>query len=146
MAVGYVITRDYQNLVLHGDSYSLKHKKMPLTEAFFYSTRYLLSKKITHISKVVLLIFVEISRNRLFILLNGLLVIRSYFYSMVVPFLNGVFFGLMLIFVFGPTFFALIQTSIQQGVKRSLLFILGAFFIDFLFVRRFTLRIIRLIE
>jgi threonine/homoserine/homoserine lactone efflux protein len=48
---------------------------------------------------------------------------------MVVPFLNGVFFGLMLIFVFGPTFFALIQTSIQQGVKRSLLFILGAFFL-----------------
>mgnify|MGYP006075905955 FL=1 len=53
---------------------------------------------------------------------------------MVVPFFNGVFFGSVLIFVFGPTFFALIQTSIQQGVKRSLLFVLGAFFIDFLFV------------
>tara|TARA_X000001036_G_C20687394_1_gene808193 strand:+ start:716 stop:1336 length:621 start_codon:yes stop_codon:yes gene_type:complete len=53
---------------------------------------------------------------------------------MMVPFFNGVFFGLVLIFVFGPTFFALIQTSIQQGVKRCLLFVLGAFFIDFLYV------------
>ena len=53
---------------------------------------------------------------------------------MIAPFFNGLFFGLVLIFVFGPTFFALIQTSIQQGVKRSLLFILGAFFIDFLFI------------
>ena len=51
-----------------------------------------------------------------------------------IPFFHGVFFGLVLIFVFGPTFFALIQTSIQQGVKSSLLFVLGAFFIDLLYV------------
>ena len=51
-----------------------------------------------------------------------------------IPFFHGVFFGLVLIFVFGPTFFALMQTSIQQGVKSSLLFVLGAFFIDLLYV------------
>ena len=51
-----------------------------------------------------------------------------------IPFFHGVLFGLVLIFVFGPTFFALIQTSIQQGVKSSLLFVLGAFFIDLLYV------------
>ena len=51
-----------------------------------------------------------------------------------IPFFHGVFFGLVLIFVFGPTFFALIQTSIQQGVKSSLLFVLGAFFIDLFYV------------
>ena len=93
-----------------------------------------LSKKTPLYRQVVFLIFAEISCIRLFILLNSLLVIRSYFYIMAVPFFNGIFFGLMLIFVFGPTFFALIQTSIQQGVKCSLLFVLGAFFIDFLLV------------
>ena len=51
-----------------------------------------------------------------------------------VPFFHGLLFGSVLIFVFGPTFFALIQTSIQQGVKSSLLFVLGAFLIDLLYV------------
>ena len=107
---------------------------MPLRGIFFIILNTFHQKKYPSYRLIVLFIFAEISCIRLFILLNCLLVIRSYFYSMVVPFFNGVFFGLMLIFVFGPTFFALIQTSIQQGVKRSLLFVLGAFFIDFLFV------------
>ena len=51
-----------------------------------------------------------------------------------VPFFHGLLFCSVLIFVFGPTFFALIQTSIQQGVKSSLLFVLGAFLIDLLYV------------
>ncbi|MBV6645140.1 MAG: LysE family translocator [Cyclobacteriaceae bacterium] len=50
------------------------------------------------------------------------------------PFLNGLLFGLIFIFSFGPAFFALIQTSIQNGLRAALLLAIGISMSDFGFV------------
>lgn len=50
------------------------------------------------------------------------------------PFINGILFGLIFIFALGPAFFALIQTSIQQGFKKGVFFALGISFSDMIYV------------
>lgn len=41
------------------------------------------------------------------------------------PFLKGLIFGLIFIFAIGPAFFALIQASIQQGLKKAIALAVG---------------------
>lgn len=50
------------------------------------------------------------------------------------PFLNGTVFGLIFLFALGPAFFALIQTSIQQGFKKALFFAVGISASDVVYV------------
>lgn len=50
------------------------------------------------------------------------------------PFINGILFGLIFLFSFGPAFFALIQTSIQQGFRKAIFFAIGISLSDILFV------------
>ena len=46
----------------------------------------------------------------------------------------GLLFGWVLLLAAGPNFFGLIQTVIQQGIQKGLLFVLGTALIDWLFV------------
>jgi threonine/homoserine/homoserine lactone efflux protein len=48
--------------------------------------------------------------------------------------ISGVFLGLTLAFSFGPGFWALLQISIKKGFKKGLLFLIGFFLSDFLFM------------
>lgn len=50
------------------------------------------------------------------------------------PFINGLVFGLMFIFILGPAFFALIQTSIQQGFRKAIFLALGVSLSDIVYV------------
>jgi threonine/homoserine/homoserine lactone efflux protein len=50
------------------------------------------------------------------------------------PFLNGLLFGLVFIFAIGPSFFLLIQNSIEYGFKRGAFIALGISLSDVLFV------------
>lgn len=50
------------------------------------------------------------------------------------PFINGLVFGLIFLLSLGPAFFALIQTSIQQGFRKAIFFALGISISDILFV------------
>ena len=50
------------------------------------------------------------------------------------PFFNGLAFGLIFIFSIGPAFFLLIQTSIEQGFKKAALVALGISIGDVLYV------------
>lgn len=50
------------------------------------------------------------------------------------PFLNGLFFGLILILSLGPAFFLLVQTSIEKGFKKAVFVALGISLADILFV------------
>lgn len=50
------------------------------------------------------------------------------------PIINGILFGLIFLFSLGPAFFALIQTSIQQGFRKAMFFAIGISFSDILFV------------
>ena len=50
------------------------------------------------------------------------------------PFFHGLIFGLVFIFLIGPAFFALIQTSVQSGLRAAIFLALGISFSDILFV------------
>ncbi len=50
------------------------------------------------------------------------------------PIINGLIFGLIFIFALGPAFFALIQTSIQQGLKKAIFLAVGISISDVLYV------------
>ncbi len=50
------------------------------------------------------------------------------------PYINGLFFGLIFIFSFGPGFFSLIQTSIQKGFGKAAFMVLGISLSDLLYV------------
>lgn len=50
------------------------------------------------------------------------------------PLLNGLLFGLIFIFALGPAFFALIQTSLQYGYRKAILFAIGISTSDFFYV------------
>ncbi len=50
------------------------------------------------------------------------------------PILNGLIFGLIFLFAIGPAFFALIQTSIQQGLKKAIFLALGISISDVFYV------------
>ncbi len=50
------------------------------------------------------------------------------------PFLNGLAFGLIFIFSIGPAFFLLIQTSIEQGFNKAAYVALGISISDILYV------------
>lgn len=50
------------------------------------------------------------------------------------PFFNGLFFGLIFIFALGPAFFALIQTSLQQGFRKAIFLALGVSLSDTIYV------------
>ncbi len=50
------------------------------------------------------------------------------------PIINGVLFGLIFIFLLGPAFFALIQTSIQQGFKKAIFLAIGVSISDSAYV------------
>ncbi|MFT6882827.1 MAG: threonine/homoserine/homoserine lactone efflux protein [Marinoscillum sp.] len=50
------------------------------------------------------------------------------------PFIKGLLFGLIFIFSFGPSFFTLIQTSIQKGYKRAISVALGFSLSDITYV------------
>ena len=49
-------------------------------------------------------------------------------------YLNGLLFGLIFAFSFGPGFFSLIQTSVQRGLKKSLFLVLGISLSDVVYV------------
>lgn len=51
-----------------------------------------------------------------------------------IPFLKGLFFGLIYIFAFGPAFFGLMQVSIQQSWKKGVAFAFGTSLSDTLAV------------
>ena len=48
--------------------------------------------------------------------------------------LNGLLFGLVFIFAIGPSFFLLIQSSIEYGFKKGALIAVGISLSDLLFV------------
>ena len=48
--------------------------------------------------------------------------------------LKGILLGLMLAFAFGPSFFALLQTSIKNGMRSGITLALGIFTSDLLYV------------
>jgi threonine/homoserine/homoserine lactone efflux protein len=50
------------------------------------------------------------------------------------PIINGLIFGLIFIFALGPAFFALIQTSIQQGLKKAIFLAIGISISDVFYV------------
>lgn len=50
------------------------------------------------------------------------------------PFINGLLFGLIFIFILGPAFFALIQTSIQQGFRKAIFLAIGVSLSDCIYV------------
>jgi threonine/homoserine/homoserine lactone efflux protein len=50
------------------------------------------------------------------------------------PILKGILFGFIFLFAIGPAFFALIQTSIERGLKRAILLALGISFSDMIYV------------
>ncbi len=50
------------------------------------------------------------------------------------PIINGLIFGLIFIFALGPAFFALIQTSIQQGLKKAIFLAIGISVSDVFYV------------
>jgi len=50
------------------------------------------------------------------------------------PIINGIFFGLIFLFALGPAFFALIQTSIQYGLKKAIFLAIGISFSDIFYV------------
>ena len=50
------------------------------------------------------------------------------------PIINGLLFGLIFIFIVGPAFFALIQTSIQQGFRKAIFLALGVSISDTAYV------------
>ena len=62
------------------------------------------------------------------------------------PFVNGLLFGLIFVFSLGPGFFALIQTSIQQGIKPAFFTALGISLSDALYVSLALLGISALLE
>lgn len=50
------------------------------------------------------------------------------------PIINGLIFGLIFIFALGPAFFALIQTSIQQGFRKAIFLAVGISVSDIFYV------------
>jgi threonine/homoserine/homoserine lactone efflux protein len=50
------------------------------------------------------------------------------------PFFNGLLFGLIFLFALGPAFFALIQTSLQQGYRKAIFFAIGISLSDIFYV------------
>ncbi|MEM6736386.1 MAG: LysE family transporter [Bacteroidota bacterium] len=50
------------------------------------------------------------------------------------PIFNGLLFGLVFLFALGPAFFALIQTSIQQGFRKAIFLALGMSLSDTFYV------------
>ncbi|MEM8906244.1 MAG: LysE family transporter [Bacteroidota bacterium] len=50
------------------------------------------------------------------------------------PFIEGLYFGLILCFLLGPIFFALLQAGIEQGLRAGLMVGLGVWVSDFLFI------------
>ena len=50
------------------------------------------------------------------------------------PFINGLIFGLIFLLALGPAFFALIQTSIQQGFKKAIFLAIGVSVSDSFYV------------
>lgn len=50
------------------------------------------------------------------------------------PFIEGLYFGLILCFLLGPIFFALIQAGIEQGFRAGLVIGFGVWISDFLFI------------
>lgn len=62
------------------------------------------------------------------------------------PFLNGLLFGLIFIFSFGPGFFALIQTSITRGIKPALYTAAGISLSDAFYVSLVLLGIANYLE
>lgn len=50
------------------------------------------------------------------------------------PIINGLIFGLIFIFALGPAFFALIQTSIQQGFRKAIFLAVGISISDVFYV------------
>lgn len=50
------------------------------------------------------------------------------------PIINGLILGLLFLFALGPAFFALIQTSIQQGLKKAVFLAIGISVSDVFYV------------
>ena len=50
------------------------------------------------------------------------------------PIINGLIWGLIFLFALGPAFFALIQTSIQQGLKKAIVMAIGISVSDIFYV------------
>lgn len=50
------------------------------------------------------------------------------------PIINGLIFGLIFLLAIGPAFFALIQTSIQQGLKKAIFLAIGISVSDVFYV------------
>lgn len=63
-----------------------------------------------------------------------------------VPFLNGLAFGLIFIFSIGPAFFLLIQTSLEKGFRKAAFMALGISLGDILFVLMILKGVVSLLE
>ena len=62
------------------------------------------------------------------------------------PFLNGLLFGLIFLIALGPAFFALIQTSIQQGFRKAVLMAVGISISDSLYVMAILFGLVKFME
>lgn len=62
------------------------------------------------------------------------------------PVVNGLFFGLIFLIALGPAFFALIQTSIQQGLRKAIFLAIGISVSDIFYVVLLLLGMAKAIE
>ncbi|MEO1253556.1 MAG: LysE family transporter [Bacteroidota bacterium] len=62
------------------------------------------------------------------------------------PIINGLIFGLIFLFALGPAFFALIQTSIQQGLKKAIFLAVGISVSDIFYVTLVLLGVSKALE
>lgn len=53
---------------------------------------------------------------------------------MLSPAIYGILYGMIFLFGFGPAFFALFQISLEEGVKRAMIFVMGIACSDWIFV------------
>jgi len=62
------------------------------------------------------------------------------------PLITGLFFGFIFLFAPGPAFFALIQTSLQYGYKKAILFALGVLLGDIIYITLTLLGMAKILE
>ncbi|WP_258104897.1 LysE family translocator [Marinoscillum sp. MHG1-6] len=62
------------------------------------------------------------------------------------PYINGLIFGLIFIFSFGPGFFSLIQTSVQKGLSKAIFLAVGISLSDIIYVACSVFGLMSLLE
>lgn len=62
------------------------------------------------------------------------------------PYFNGLIFGLIFVLSFGPSFFSLVQTSVQQGLRKAIFLAFGISLSDIMYVALAVLGLASVLE